>query len=132
MEIDSAFANGTLSPLITYTEALKLPYLDACIKEGMRMHPSAALPLPRHVPSGGSIISDTYIPGGYRIGINPTVISKDEEVFGLDAEDYNPERWLEGDKMKMERTMMSFGAGTRTCIGKNVIAGPFFKLWRTN
>jgi hypothetical protein len=31
-----------------------------------------------------------------------------------------PDRWLEGDGKNMDRYMLHFGAGTRTCIGKNV------------
>jgi len=54
LEIDNASASGQLSyPLIRYNEAIKLPYLDACCKEGMRLHLSVALTVLRNVPAGG-------------------------------------------------------------------------------
>jgi len=41
-EIDTAVQNGKVSrPVITYEESLQLPYYQACIKESMRLSPSA-------------------------------------------------------------------------------------------
>lgn len=78
--------------------------------------------MPRLVPPGGATISGFDFPAGYRVGINGSVIQYDKDVFGEDAESFRPERWIDGEKdvMRMERTMMVFGAGARTCIGKNV------------
>lgn len=42
-EIDQAFEDGRLSEIPTFQEASKLPYLDACIKEGLRVYPGAQL-----------------------------------------------------------------------------------------
>lgn len=42
-EIDHAFEDGRLSEIPTFQEASKLPYLDACIKEGLRVYPGAQL-----------------------------------------------------------------------------------------
>ena len=122
-EVDTAVANGTLSIPVAYAEAVKLPYLKGCINEGMRLHPSVGLTMPRHVPTGGATISGFHFPAGYRVGINGAVVHYDKEVFGLDAENFNPDRWIEGDAVRMEKTMIQFGAGPRTCIGKNVSVG---------
>lgn len=119
-EIDEAVRNGTLSIPIAYAEAIKLPYLKACINEGMRLHPSVGLTMPRLVPAGGATISGFHFPEGYRVGVNGAVVQYDKDVFGPDADDFNPDRWTEGDASRMERTMVVFGAGPRTCIGKNV------------
>lgn len=49
------------------------------------------------------------------------MINRDKSVFGDDAEDFRPERWLdERKKHDMHRFFFSFGAGSRTCIGKNI------------
>ena len=56
-EIDLASADGQLSDPIAYAETFKLPYLCACIKEAMRLHPSIAFTLPRIVPEGGDHIA---------------------------------------------------------------------------
>jgi cytochrome P450 len=119
-EVDTAVAQGTLSMPVIYSEAIKLPYLKACVSEGMRLHPSVGLTMPRLVPAGGTIISNFNIPAGYRVGINPAVIHYDKDVFGSDAESFNPDRWIHGDAIQMEKTLVQFGAGPRTCIGKNV------------
>ncbi|KAL8955546.1 MAG: hypothetical protein Q9193_006648, partial [Seirophora villosa] len=119
-EIDAAVQNGTLSLPVTYANAIKLPYLRACINEGMRLHPSVGLTMPRTVPPGGATISGYRFAAGYRIGMNAAVVQYDEDVFGPDASAFKPERWIDGgDVGRMQRTMLVFGAGARTCIGKN-------------
>lgn len=120
VEIDEAAAQGKLSTPIKYAEAIELPYLCACIKEAMRLHPSVGLAMPRHAPSEGLDLNNHHIPAGYRVGINAAVAHQDPAKFGAEPEKFAPERWLEGDSKEMDRYMLHFGAGTRTCIGKNV------------
>ncbi|KAL6719344.1 hypothetical protein ACLMJK_003583 [Lecanora helva] len=127
-EIDTAVDNGTLSVPVAYSEAIKLPYLKACVNEGMRLHPSVGLTMPRLSPSGGATISGFHFPAGYRIGINSAVLHYDKDVFGADSEAFNPDRWSEGDNVRMERTMLQFGAGPRTCLGKNISLSEMYKL----
>jgi cytochrome P450 len=138
-EIEEAAASGFLSPIIQYNEAVGLPYLSACCKEGMRLHPSVGLTLPRHVPKGGCMISGHWFPKGTRVGVNAAVVQRDKSIFGYDADEFVPERWFRKDAARMERYMfqvnshttrllichaytstVQFGAGSRTCIGKNV------------
>lgn len=120
-EIDNATSTGDLSaPNVKYAEAIKLPYLVAVVKEAMRLHPSVGLTMPRIVPRGGVQIGDTFVPEGYRVGMNGAVVHYDRTVFGEDAGIFNPERWFREDAANMDRHMIQFGAGARTCIGKNV------------
>jgi hypothetical protein len=105
-EIDEATQAGLLSvPNIRYSEARKLPYLNACCLEGMRLHPSIGLTLPRHVPAEGCTIAGHWFPGGTRVGINAAVLHRDKDVFGLDADDFNPERWFRNDAHRMKQFM---------------------------
>lgn len=103
-----------------YSESIQLPLLCASIKEGMRLHPSVGLTMPRIAPKGGMTLCNQYIPEGYSVGMNGAVVHYDKSVFGADADQFRPQRWLEGDAKKMDKYMLHFGAGTRTCIGKNV------------
>ena len=119
-ELDEAHARGELSLPVRFAEASKLPLLCATIKEAMRLHPSVGLTMPRIAPVGGLEIAGVHIPAGCRIGMNAAVVGYNEEIYGTDASDFRPRRWLEGDAAVMERCMLAFGAGTRTCIGKNV------------
>ncbi|KAL3958241.1 hypothetical protein ACCO45_006403 [Purpureocillium lilacinum] len=100
-EVDDADRDGLLSEHVTYAECLQLPYLQAALKEAMRFR---------------------FGPGTI-VGINPAVIHHDKSVFGEDAAEFNPERWLTSDDERikyMDRHLMTFGYGSRTCIGKNI------------
>lgn len=119
-EIDTAVANSTISMPVAYAEAIKLPYLRACINEGMRRHPTIGLTMPRVVPTESATISGFHFAPGYRVGINPAVVQYDKDVFGSDAEVFNPNTWFKADTSRIEKTMLVFGAGARMCLGKNV------------
>ena len=134
-EIDDAVANGKLEAredgLTSWSESQSLPYLDACIKEAFRLHPAAGLPLERVTPPAGIEICGQKIPGNTIVGCNAWVIHKRPEIFGDDVESYRPERWLEvGDEKRkeMDGTLFQFGAGSRTCIGKNISLLEIYKL----
>ncbi|TKX20155.1 pisatin demethylase-like protein 4 [Elsinoe australis] len=123
-EIDEVDAEGKLSDPISDKEARnELPYLNAVIKEALRLHPSVGLLLERHVPAGGAVICGKHIPGGTIVGINSWVIHRDEKIFP-DPERFEPERWLKGldkDRLaEMEKAWFPFGAGSRTCTGRNI------------
>ena len=87
------------------------------------MHPAVGLLLERLVPSGGAELNGIWLPGGTIVGMNPWVAARDKSTYGEDAYEFRPERWLEADEQQlklMERNNMAFGAGTRTCLGKNI------------
>jgi cytochrome P450 len=135
-EIDSAVAQGTIenraSGLVSWSESQRLPYLDACVKEAFRLHPAAGLPLERVVPPSGVDIAGHFIPGGTVVGCSAWVIHRREDIFGPDVDVYRPDRWLDApsdDALKtMNGTMFQFGAGSRTCIGKNISLMEIYKL----
>ncbi|KAJ6008900.1 hypothetical protein N7522_003916 [Penicillium canescens] len=122
-EIDTADDQGKLSfPAITFRESQALPYLQACIKESMRLHPVTGLPLARVVPKGGATLCGRFFPEGEIVGVNTWVIHRNKAVFGNDADSYRPERWMDNPASvsEMERNFLAFGSGSRTCIGKNI------------
>ncbi|KAJ4366495.1 hypothetical protein N0V83_008131 [Neocucurbitaria cava] len=61
--VDGSTENGRR---ISFQTAQKMPYLQACIKEAMRLHPATGLPLSRVVPKEGAIIAGRYFPAGVR------------------------------------------------------------------
>jgi cytochrome P450 len=72
-----------------------------------------------------------FIPGGTIVGCNPWALHRRTEVFGADVDAFRPERWIEAPPHKlkeMKATMFQFGAGARTCIGKNVSLLEVYKL----
>lgn len=136
-ELEDALATGKIerrdNGTVTWAESQTLPYLDACIKEAFRMHPAAGLPLERITPPQGIEIDGRFIPGGVIVGCNAWVIHKDPRVFGqhFNVDQFIPERWLQANAeqlKEMNGTMFQFGAGARTCIGKNISLLEIYKL----
>lgn len=123
-EIDEAYAKGTLTSPAQHSQVTTLPYFMAVCKEAARVWPSFQVVMPRYAPAQGLQLPNGFcVPMGYRVGINPFVVQRDIGLFGKDAEDFRPERWLEADKehlRKMNASMISFGAGTRQCTGQYV------------
>jgi cytochrome P450 len=119
-EIDDATSSGKSSSPPKFREASDLPFLCATIKEAMRLHPSVGLTMPRITPIGGLEISGMHIPAGYDIGMNAAVVGYDEGIFGPDVYEFQPKRWLGENSATLDKHNLIFGAGTRTCIGKNV------------
>ncbi|KAH6684786.1 cytochrome P450 oxidoreductase [Halenospora varia] len=121
-ELDEAAMRGALSKPATFKETQQLPYLQAVIKEALRIHPAAGLTLGRVVPQGGCVIADQHFSEGTTVGINAWVAHANQDVYGRDADLFRPERWLEEPNVVKVRDayFMTFGSGSRTCLGKNI------------
>ncbi|KAK5741900.1 hypothetical protein LTR17_003648 [Elasticomyces elasticus] len=101
----------------------KLPYLHATIREGMRLFPTVTWPIERCVPKGGAIIAGMYFPEGTSVGCMPAALHLNPAVFGEDAREYRPERWLLADPeglRKMESSHMGLSRGRRVCLGQHI------------
>lgn len=123
-QIDQADKDGKLSKPISYKEAnTALPYLNAVLKESMRIHPSVGLLMERHVPAGGITIDGHYLKEGTIVGINPWVTNHNVEVFPK-PDEFRPERWLEATEAQLKEMdnlwELNFGGGARKCIGRNI------------
>lgn len=130
-ELDSTGRAGTGNALVAWSDVRELPYLSAVINESLRTHPAAGVPLERIAPAEGIQFDDVFIPGGTNIGCSAWTLHLDRDIWGQDAGVWRPERWLEASeqkKAKMKNSMFAFGAGSRTCIGKNVSYLEMYKL----
>lgn len=134
-ELDEAAANGIIEERtnnkVSWAESQKLPYLDAVIQESFRMHPAAGLILERITPPQGITICGEHIPGGVIVGCNAWVLHRRAEIFGDNVDSFIPERWINASPTQlkeMKATMFQFGAGARTCIGKNISLLEIYKL----
>lgn len=142
MELDDKARQGYFKDndmgIVTWSESQNMPYLDACIKEAFRLHPAPGLLLERVVPPQGAEIAERWIRGGTIVGVSAWVMHRRREIFGEDVEIFRPERW-QVDKLKdkteeekrikeMTGTMLQFGMGARTCIGKNISLLEIYKL----
>jgi cytochrome P450 len=122
-EIDK-FKDMNSNEIISNTAARSLPYLQAVIKEGLRILPPGTGQMPKVVPQEGENVHGIFIPGGTNIGINPWYILRDPVNFGADAEIFRPERWLEVEDQKrkgMEYAWeLVWGYGKFKCLGHNI------------
>lgn len=119
-EIRQANKEGTISSPMREAEIPNLPYLQACIKEGLRVFPPITALRERTVPEGGDTLAGHFVPAGTRIGLNlPGLLTN--EVFGSDPKVFRPERWLEADPEQlkaMERVHeLVFNWGHTRCLG---------------
>jgi len=94
-EIDEYYAAKSLTSPITYAQCLELPFLQAVIKEAGRLHPSIMYQLPRYAPPEGITIAEHFLPAGTELGVSTLTMNRDPTIFGVDAEEFRPERWME-------------------------------------
>lgn len=138
-ELDQA----SLETPAQWKDLKELTYLDAVIREAMRICPGIGLAPERVVPEGGHVLPDgRFLPAGTKVGLNPAVTSRDPGVFGVEVESFIPERWLKQDgeaedlfnqrfRRMHEVLDFVFGGGTRVCLGKNLAKLEIYKTIAT-
>jgi cytochrome P450 len=123
-EIDAYYADKPSDHIISYSDTKSLPYLQAVIREGMRLWPPAAGLMTKEVPKGGDVLHGHFLPEGTEVGQIMVGIGRQPEVWGPDAEVFRPERWFDVDPGKREEMVMAsdinFSAGKYLCLGKSV------------
>jgi cytochrome P450 len=116
--------SNSISLPIQDAEARQLPYLQAVIKEGLRIFPPVVGLMSKEVPPQGDMINGLFVPGGTKIGFGAYGIYRNKTIWGQDADIFRPERWLEvsPEKLKeMESTLeIVFSYGKYQCLGKNL------------
>lgn len=117
--------------LVRWNDVRSLPYLSAVINEALRCHPAVGLTMERLVPEQGLHFDGHHIPAGTIVGCSAWVIHRDTTIYGPDASEFRPERWIDASPeqlAKMKNTLLSFGAGAGTCIGKNISYLEIYKV----
>lgn len=117
---------------------MKAPWLEAILKETLRIYPASTTALQRSVPAGGRTLDNFFIPEHTIIGATP-MATNTSSIFtsGMTGEEdvtvWIPERWFYSDQaneedgklrrdklLEMERRIWTFGSGGRGCIGKHL------------
>ena len=122
-EIDAAVQYGS-RPIISDKHAKQLPYLQACIREGLRLWPPS-MGVMGKISDRDNIVCGMKIPAGTQVGWAALPIMKDRSVFGDDAHVFEPARWIDADPAKSKEMEAVYGlvfaTGTRwECLGKKL------------
>jgi cytochrome P450 len=64
--------------------------------------------LERIVPVGGATFDGVFLPGGTIVGMNPWVVTRDRNVYGEDATEFRPERWIEASPAELKLMERNF------------------------
>ncbi|KAJ2894835.1 Cytochrome P450 52A5 [Zalerion maritima] len=106
----------------TWEDLKNMTYLQHCIKEILRLYPPVAT-------NSRGALRDTILPvGGGKDGKSPIYVRKgtilrwtsytlhrNKELFGEDAEEFNPDRW---NKIRPTWEYIPFNGGPRICPGQ--------------
>jgi len=116
----------------TWDEIKKLKYLSAVITEQLRVWPPL-IGVPPRTMSEDTDLGGLHLPAGTDVSIHGLALHRRKHVWGEDAEDFRPERFLENGKDSdiknpllpsplpkgiPEEAFVAFGGGVRTCIAR--------------
>ncbi|XP_010523700.1 PREDICTED: cytochrome P450 76C4-like [Tarenaya hassleriana] len=95
----------------------KLPYLQAVVKETLRLHPPVPFLIPRKAQSDARIF-EFFVPKNAQVLVNVWTIGRDSSVWENPTQ-FEPERFLgsEIDVKGKDFELIPFGAGRRICPG---------------
>lgn len=103
------------SPIPTYKQVKELKYIRMILNESLRLYP----PIPSIILSAKE---DTVLGGKYAVKKKQPVavliplLHKDKEAWGMDAEEFLPERFEDESKIPYD-AYKPFGNGVRACLG---------------
>ncbi|KAJ0401221.1 hypothetical protein ATCC90586_001037 [Pythium insidiosum] len=104
----------------TMDDVNRLVYLEATVKECMRLYPP--VPMNSRVARTDTTLSDgTFIPEGTRVIIPTYAVGRFKWIWGDDATEFKPERWIDTSTGKLAIVSpfkyLIFNAGPRYCLG---------------
>jgi cytochrome P450 len=104
-------------------ETRPLVYMKAVLYESLRLYPPG--PIERK-----TVVADDVMPSGHEVHAGDTLfislhaMGRMEGVWGKDCLEYNPDRWLSEDGLKLRyvpsHKFLAFNSGPRMCLGKDI------------
>ncbi|RAK82730.1 cytochrome P450 [Aspergillus fijiensis CBS 313.89] len=103
----------------SWAELERLPYLQAIIKESLRLSYGVMHRLPRISPDLPIQYKDYTIPIGTPVGMSAYFMHSDPAVYP-EPKTFRPERWVENVTPAMIQQYVPFCRGSRNCLGQNL------------
>lgn len=104
---------------VAYEDVRQLRYVQAVLDEGLRLHPS--VPMDGKIAVQDDALPDgTVVPAGCVVQYLPYAQGRCCEIWGADALEYRPERWLEMESKPSSYVFSAFNAGPRECLGRRL------------
>ncbi|KAK5979235.1 Unspecific monooxygenase, partial [Trichostrongylus colubriformis] len=100
---------------INYETLVSMKYLDAVIREALRMYPLATFANSRRCMKS-TTLGGIPIEEGEYVAVDTMSLHFDREIWGNDADVFRPERWIESSE-RPSAAFLAFGFGPRQCIG---------------
>ncbi|KAM0277723.1 hypothetical protein ACHAQH_005584 [Verticillium albo-atrum] len=98
-----------------------LPYTHAVFNEALRLYPPIPFEIKQAIET--TILPDgTFLPQGSVVVWCPWAMNRSYTTWGLDADDFRPDRWLDDGKVanRPASEFPVFNGGPRTCLGKKM------------
>lgn len=112
-ELDSKIGPNNM---VRDSDVAHLPYLEACIKEALRLYPPGPLLLPHKALETCHVMGFT-VPKGSVVFVNTWAIGRDPKVWDEPMR-FEPERFLKNGKDFLgDFEFLPFSAGRRVCLG---------------
>ncbi|CAO0792437.1 unnamed protein product [Mucor circinelloides] len=111
-EVRTLFNEDDETP--SYEDINALPLLNNVVRETLRLIPP--VPTTSRVTRVPVVLGSYVLPKGTTIFLSPIITHHSKQIWGDDAEEFNPYRW-EGDRLGNAYQYMPFLAGGRQCIG---------------
>lgn len=103
---------------IDYQVCKKLTYMEACLNETVRLYPPVSTNS-KFCKEDDVLPDGTFVPKNTIVSYRPYIFGRSKELWGEDALEFKPERWLQGEAHSQYK-FISFNAGRRICLGKAV------------
>lgn len=89
------------------------------VHESLRLYPP--VPVVTREAFEDMKFGDIHVPKGVNVWILLVALHQDPDIWGPDANEFNPERFANGASgaCKLLHVYMPFGVGQRTCLGQN-------------